>query len=384
MDKRKSFVAVHAGAGYHSTSKETEYRSVCKDACKQAMEILRNEGTSLAAVTKAVSVLEDSPLTNAGLGSNLTQDGIVECDASVMDGLTLTSGAVGCITDVQNPVLVAKQLVQKQVQGGLSLGRIPPSILVGPGARQWAEEQGITLTAEGGLVTESSRRTYLKYKRKLDHQTALMEKRQTADDTVHKKMKTGKDDLECGESSGVQDTVGCVCVDGDGNMAAACSSGGIWMKHRGRMGPAAHYGVGSWAHNGCCDGKPGVAVVSSGGGEHLIKTFLAKTCADSVQKEPNASLAVSSTFKDNFLESEFLSGVEDKHGGVLVLKHLMEDDGFREAEVLWAHTTDSMCIGYMLETHSKPTTFVSRLPESSLPGKSFAMEGRILNFDQSS
>ncbi|XP_067680339.1 threonine aspartase 1-like isoform X2 [Haliotis asinina] len=337
-----------------------------------AMEVLRNGGTSLAAVTKAISVLEDSPLTNAGFGSNLNLDGIVECDASVMDGLTLTSGAVGCITDVQNPVRVAERLVQKQIQGGLSLGRIPPSILVGPGARQWAEEQNIPLTAEGGLVTESSQRTYLKYKRKLEHQ----EKRQTADDNIHKKMKTEKDDLVCGEGSGVQDTVGCVCVDGHGNMAAGCSSGGIWMKHTGRMGPAAHYGVGSWAHNGCCNGKPGVAVVSSGGGEHLIKTFLAKMCADNVQKEPNASLAVSSTFKNNFLESEFLSGVEDKHGGVLVLKHLSDDDGFREAEVLWAHTTDSMCIGYQLETHDRPTTFISRLPDSSLPGKSFAMEGK--------
>ncbi|XP_071080218.1 threonine aspartase 1-like [Haliotis cracherodii] len=376
MEKQKSFIAVHAGAGYHSTNKETEYRSVCKDACKQAMEILHKGGNAVEAVTKAVSVLEDSPLTNAGLGSSLTLEGCVECDASVMDGRTLTSGAVGCVMDVQNPVQVAERLVQTQVQGGLSHGRIPPSILVAHGARQWADQQDITLTADAGHVTESSRRTYLKYKRKLANQTSTSENKETAEDTTHKRVKTGKDELECGECSGVQDTVGCVCVDGEGNMAAACSSGGIWMKHTGRMGPAAHYGVGSWAHNGCCNKTPGVAVVSSGGGEHLIKTFLAKTCADRVQKEPNASLAVSSAFKDNFLESEFLSHVEDKHGGVLVLKHLMEDDGYREAEVLWAHTTDSMCVGYMLETHSKPTTFISRLPAASLPGKSFAMEGK--------
>lgn len=39
------------------------------------------------------------------------------------------------------------------------------------------------------------------------------------------------------KSECVQDTVGALCVDHQGNVAAASSSGGIWLKHPGRLGP---------------------------------------------------------------------------------------------------------------------------------------------------
>ena len=80
---------------------------------------------ALDAAVEATIVLENSPLTNAGYGSNLTFDGKVECDASVMDGSTLNFGAVGAISGVKNPVDVAKHLCQQQ-SVSISHGRIPP------------------------------------------------------------------------------------------------------------------------------------------------------------------------------------------------------------------------------------------------------------------
>lgn len=105
-------IFVHAGAGFHSTANEhvhlqacNEYASLCSpryhlltisSACQAAMQILLSGGSSVDAVEMAIKVLEDREITNAGYGSNLSMDGVVECDALVVDHMG-KSGGVGAI-----------------------------------------------------------------------------------------------------------------------------------------------------------------------------------------------------------------------------------------------------------------------------------------------
>ena len=53
------------------------------------------------------------------------------------------------------------------------------------------------------------------------------------------------------KKGGLLDTVGAVCVDHSGCVASAVSSGGLVLKHSGRVGQAAVYGCGCWAENNC-------------------------------------------------------------------------------------------------------------------------------------
>lgn len=99
-ENARFFVAVHVGAGFHSPSNERAFRIAMKKACLSAASILqKGTGGSLDAVVVATQVLEDDPITNAGRGSNLTELGHVECDASIMDSLSGAYAAVGAVPD---------------------------------------------------------------------------------------------------------------------------------------------------------------------------------------------------------------------------------------------------------------------------------------------
>lgn len=75
-------IGIHCGAGCHSRSNEAAYSTLCRRACDAAAECLNARNGASEAVLKALCILEQSPLTNAGsYGSFPNSDGINECDA---------------------------------------------------------------------------------------------------------------------------------------------------------------------------------------------------------------------------------------------------------------------------------------------------------------
>ncbi|XP_043399965.1 threonine aspartase 1 isoform X7 [Chelonia mydas] len=312
----------------------------------QAIEKLQAGALATDAVTAALIELEDSPFTNAGMGSNLNLLGEIECDASIMDGKSLNFGAVGALSGIKNPVSVANRLLCEGQKGKLSAGRIPPCFLVGEGAYRWAVDHGIPACSPGIMTTRFSLAAFKRNKRKLE----LAEKVET--DLIQLKKRRQSSEKE--NDSGTLDTVGAVVVDQEGNVAAAVSSGGLALKHPGRVGQAALYGCGCWAENIGVHNPYSTAVSTSGCGEHLVRTILARECSRALQTE-DAHQALLETMQNKFISSPFLANEDGVLGGVIVLRSCRcsaEPDSLQEkqtllVEFLWSHTTESMCVGYM-------------------------------------
>ena len=381
------------------------------------MGILRNGGSAVDAVESAVMLLEDAEITNAGYGSNLTLNGTVECDATIIDHLG-RSGAAGAVprksrlgcsrvpeldsnespTEVKNPVSLAR-VIYEHSSKPLSLQRVPPNFLVGQGAVDFAYEHGLVVLPHDALISPTAQERWNRWQKDLEAAEAKLRQqnlaqypndqlaafyrrplntpsarllttpssdrpssapssplghpahdaqtvssnsslsnnvntsplssrsRKTRDGecvdgaTPHRSRSSNRRgqttdmrppdpespsgrNIHTGSAAAINtprgghprcdghvpheadidrinDTVGAIAVDSNGNIAAASSSGGIGMKHRGRIGPAALVGIGTSVIpvDPSDPEKTCVATVTSGTGEHIATTIAAQTCA---------------------------------------------------------------------------------------------------------
>ena len=159
------FIALHIGAGFHSPAKAHQYKRLCRRACNHGIRLLRNGKNSTEVVQSVCSFLEDSPLTNAGYGSNLSIKGSVECDAGIMESSTGSFGAVTCLKGVKNPIKLAKILLDEQL---LSSKLMPPILLAGDGAREKAAICDLELVTNDELTSPQALNDHTRYKRLLE------------------------------------------------------------------------------------------------------------------------------------------------------------------------------------------------------------------------
>jgi beta-aspartyl-peptidase (threonine type) len=234
-------IAIHGGAGtlvkgMMTPELEAKYKADLKYALHQGYAILENGGSATDAVEKAVQVLEDSPLFNAGRGSVFTATGSHEMDASIMDGKTLNAGGVSLITGIKNPISLARDVMEKSEH----------VFLAGEGAMQFAKELDYKMKDASYFYDEFRHKQWLEIKDtdsfQLDHAT--------------------KKDSKFG-------TVGAVACDQNGNIAAATSTGGMTNKKWGRVGDSPMIGAGNYANNKTC------AISCTGSGEFFIRGVVA-------------------------------------------------------------------------------------------------------------
>jgi len=213
-------VALHGGAGPVPGRDYALTEAHLKGLAESCESKLSGGARALDVVEYAVAELETCGLYVAGKGSAPNSAGFVELDASIMHGPSREAGAVAAVVDVVNPVRVARGVMEQT----------PHVMLAGSGALNFASNTGFQLVDDAASYY-------------------VLPIGVTAEDVSESK----------------HGTVGAVALDQSGELAAATSTGGTFMKLEGRVGDTPLIGPGTWADDH-------IAISFTGTGEHIIRS----------------------------------------------------------------------------------------------------------------
>ena len=236
-------ILIHGGF-FSESSQSDKTKSLKQQALLEILEKSKIYLKSYNAVDTAIyatSLLENHPLFNAGIGSQIQQDGKIRMSAAVMDGQSQIFGGVINVENVQNPVFLAQKLMKEDDR-----------VLGGEGATRYAAREGFPF-----FSTETA-------ERKAEY--------------ISKKESTGTG------------TVGCVVLDRGGQLAAATSTGGKGFEIPGRVSDSATI-AGNYANQHC-------AISCTGVGEDIVSSGLATKIVTRVTD----GLSLTEAFKKSFDE----------------------------------------------------------------------------------
>ena len=256
-------IVIHGGAGWFSNMSPDEIKDLKKGlkmAADRGFNILENGGSSVDAVEAAIIILEDNPLFNAGRGSVYTSEERQEMDASIMTGKDNEAGAVSSVTNVKNPISLARHVMEET----------PHVMFTSRGAEKLARDNNI----------EQVEQSYFANPDRL------------------KSLKKAQENKK--------GTVGVVAIDKNRVITAGTSTGGMTNKAPGRVGDSPIIGAGTWVENNSC------GVSATGHGEYFIRFSVAKEICVKARYQ-NKSIQQASTEVMNQLKE---IGAD---GGVIVM-----------------------------------------------------------------
>ncbi|WAC46770.1 isoaspartyl peptidase/L-asparaginase [Asticcacaulis sp. SL142] len=239
--------ALHGGAGAKAGRDYSAEIADMRRIAEAARTALMGGATALDVVTDTARALEDSGLYVAGKGASPNLNGEFELDASIMNGVDKSCGAVAALQGYGNPIDVARAVME----------RTPHVFLAGDGARRFAQSQGFKAL--------SNPETYFT-------RAGLFESNHPPGTLAH-------------------GTVGCVCLDSYGNLAAGTSTAGVFGKLPGRVGDTPVIGSGTWA-----DAE--VAVSCTGQGEYFIRAQVAAQIAYRLKAGQSLSEATAAALQE--------------------------------------------------------------------------------------
>lgn len=238
---------------------KTAKQNSLKQIAQKAFEYLQTH-SAFDTAAYAVSLLEDDPLYNAGIGSQIQSDGVIRMSAAIMDGETQKLSGVINLQDVKNPIFVAKELINEDDR-----------VLGGNGAKIYASEHGFE-----NFSTEIPQR---------------------------------RSEYEAKLSNGGKGTVGCVALDKDGKLAVATSTGGKGFEIPGRISDSATV-AGNYANSVC-------AVSCTGVGEDIVSNATATKIVTRTTDGMSLEQAFHKTFEELKTIDGFAGAIAiDKDGNI--------------------------------------------------------------------
>lgn len=227
----------------------SHFNETGQNAVEAGWQILQSGGSAVDAAEKAANIIEVDPEdATVGYGGLPNENGVVQLDASFMDGKTYSAGAVACLENIKTPSSVARLVME----------RTDHVLLVGAGALEFAKAWGFK---EENLLTEKARRIWLRWKEQLS----------PTDDWGSPEH---LQDLEKNESywrdfPGIEHhygTTNVLAIDKNGNIAGCTTTSGLSFKLNGRVGDSPLIGAGLYVDN-----EVGAAG-ATGRGEDVIKS----------------------------------------------------------------------------------------------------------------
>ncbi|MHA1938987.1 MAG: isoaspartyl peptidase/L-asparaginase, partial [Candidatus Thorarchaeota archaeon] len=212
-------IIVHGGAGNWKDERIPVGLEYVEKAAIIGFSVFEKGGSALDAAEACTAFMESCGQLNAGSGARANLDGVRELDAMIVDGSTLSFGSVAAVCDIQNPVSLARYIMEKTDYAffaGSNANRVYKQMI----------SDGYREEREPGVIKTPF------------------------------------------EIDGL-DTVGCIAVDSNRNIAATSSTGGISKKVPGRVGDSPVMGAGAFANEVC-------GATATGWGEHIMRVTLSR------------------------------------------------------------------------------------------------------------